>query len=499
LSKKTVIRGEKELLGMVDIEYIRKKHFLEGWSIRKISRNLGVARQTVRKALESSEIPKYKLSKAKKCPVMDPFKNIIRQWLEEDKSAPPKQRHTAKRIYERLCQEYDFPGSESSVRRFVRILKQSTAEVFVPLTADWGEQAQVDWGRAKVYLDSQLTEVSLFCLRLKASLVPFVWASPTEKLEAFLEGHKKAFEWLGGIPAMLVYDNPKTAVTKILRGPYREEHTIFSSLRAHYLFDSEFCNPARGNEKGTVENLVKYVRKNAMVPVPRVSSLEELNQQLLSWCEKQRQLRETDWKQESKALRPLPSTPFRCSRTHIVSSNSLLLFQFDRNHYSVPVKYSRRQLRIETFVDRIEVYDSSKLVTTHDRCYSRGEKIMQLEHYLPVLAVKPRAVKNALVVRKLPEVYQKLRIHLCSKHPEGYREFAKILLLNQEFKYEDVLLAIEEATKAGSLTFSNIRLFLVTRVSNTTVNNSSQTKTMGLEVPVDSPSKFDRLLRGETA
>jgi hypothetical protein len=298
---------------------------------------------------------------------------------------------------------------------------------------------------------------------------------------------------------MLVYDNPKTAVTKILRGPYREEHTIFSSLRAHYLFDSEFCNPARGNEKGTVENLVKYVRKNAMVPVPRVSSLEELNQQLLSWCEKQRQLRETDWKQESKALRPLPSTPFRCSRTHIVSSNSLLLFQFDRNHYSVPVKYSRRQLRIETFVDRIEVYDSSKLVTTHDRCYSRGEKIMQLEHYLPVLAVKPRAVKNALVVRKLPEVYQKLRIHLCSKHPEGYREFAKILLLNQEFKYEDVLLAIEEATKAGSLTFSNIRLFLVTRVSNTTVNNSSQTKTMGLEVPVDSPSKFDRLLRGETA
>lgn len=123
---------------MVDIEYIRKKHFLEGWSIRKISRNLGVARQTIRKALESSEIPKYKLTKAKKCPVMDPFKDIIRQWLEEDKSAPPKQRHTAKRIYERLCEENDFSGSESCVRRFVRILKQRTTELFVPLDSRLG-------------------------------------------------------------------------------------------------------------------------------------------------------------------------------------------------------------------------------------------------------------------------------------------------------------------------------------------------------------------------
>lgn len=134
-----------------------------------------------------------------------------------------------------------------------------------------------------MYLNGKLTEVSLFCLRLKASLVPFVWASPMEKLEAFLEGHKRAFDWLGGVPASLVYDNPKTAVTKILKGPHRQEHTIFSSLKAHYLFDSDFCNPARGNEKGTVENLVKFVRLNTMVPVPSFNSMEELNKHLLSW------------------------------------------------------------------------------------------------------------------------------------------------------------------------------------------------------------------------
>ncbi|WP_243269975.1 IS21 family transposase [Thermanaerosceptrum fracticalcis] len=382
------------MIGMVDKEYIRKKYYIEGWSIRKISRNLHVARQTVRKALQNSEIPKYQLSQEKPCPVLDPYKEIIREWLELDKTQPEKQQHTARRIYHRLCEEYDYTGSETTVRRYVRIVKNELNEAYVPLTADWGEQAQVDWGRAKVYINGKLTEVSLFCLRLKASLVSFVWASPTEKLEGFLEGHRRAFEWLGGIPWNLVYDNPKTAVTKILKGPYREEHKHFSSLRAHYLFDSEFCNPHSGNEKGTVENLVKYVRQNALVPVPEVNSLDELNSMLLNWCEKQRQLRIKDWEQERQELRPLPSAPFKCSSTHMISVSKLLLFQFSRNYYSVPIEYAHRKLRVEAFVDRLEIYDSTKLVAIHDRCYDRGEKIMKLEHYLPILAAKPRAVKN---------------------------------------------------------------------------------------------------------
>jgi transposase len=342
---------------MVDKEYIRKKRLIEGWSIRKISRNLGIARQTVRKALENSNIPQYNLTKEKPSPVLDPYKDIILNWLEEDKSAPRKQVHTARRIYHRLVDEYGFTGGESTVRRYVGLLKQSRVEMFIPLAANWGEQAQVDWGRAKAYIAGKLTEVSLFCLRMKSSLVPFVWAFPTEKLEAFLEGHKLAFEWLNGVPETLIYDNPKTAVTRILKGPFREEHKVFSSLKAHYLFDSDFCNPASGNEKGTVENLVKYVRRNALVPVPRVKSINELNQILIAWCEKQRRLRHKDWEQEQSGLRELPSVPFKCATTKMISSSRLLLFQFDRNYYSVPVNYGNRNLRIEAFVDRIEVYD----------------------------------------------------------------------------------------------------------------------------------------------
>jgi transposase len=486
---------------MVDIEYIRKKHFIEGWSIRKISRNLQLSRQSVRKALKSSEIPKYNLSKAKKCPVLDPYKDIIRELLEQDELAPRKQHITAKVIYEKLCNEHDFTGSESTVRRFVGTEKKRHLEMFIPLSADWGEQAQVDWGRAKVFLNGKLIEVSLFCLRLKASLVPFVWASPTEKLEGFLEGHKRAFEWLGGVPANLVYDNPKTAVTKILKGPYRQEHTVFSSLKAHYLFDSEFCNPASGNEKGTVENLVKFVRRNAMVPVPRVQSLDELNKKLLDWCQRQQKIRFKDWEPERQELRPLPASPFKCSRTHIVSASRLLLFQFDRNHYSVPVEYGYRKLRIESFVDRIEVYDSAKLVTVHARCYSRGQKVMQLQHYLPLLAKKPRAVKNALVIRKLPEVYQKLRVYLCSKEPEGYREFAKILLLNQEFNFEDVLFAVEESMKLKCPNLATIKQILLSKEQRTITGKTQTVAELmpKLDVPVDNPSKFNQLLGGAIA
>ena len=238
----------------------------------------------MRKALASAEVPRYRRSKPRPFPVMDPYRDIIMEWLEGDRTAPRKQRHTAKRVYDRLVEEYGFRGAESTVRRFVRLLRGSTPEAYVPLAADYGEQAQVDWARAMVKIGGASTVAYLFCLRMRASGVCFSWAFPTEKLEAFLAGHRLAFEWLGGVPAQCIYDNPKTAVVKILAGPYRQEHEYFSHLRAHYLFESCFCNPGRAHEKGAAENLVGYVRRNALVPVPDVACWEELNAHLLGWC-----------------------------------------------------------------------------------------------------------------------------------------------------------------------------------------------------------------------
>ena len=447
------------MLKMVDIEFIRKKHFVDGWSVRRISRQLRLARQTVRKALHRTEPPRYEREHAR--PVVGPFEPVIQRWLEEDLEAPPKQRHTAKRVYDRLVAEYGFTGHEASVRRAVARLRPKTAEVFVPLAVGWGQQAQVDWGQAVVHMAGQPVVGHLFCLRMRTSQVPFVWAAPTEKLEAFLEGHVRAFDWLGGAPATCLYDNPKTAVVRILAGPNRQEHEVFSSLRAHYLFESVFCRPAEGHEKGAVENLVGYARRNALVPIPDVASWDELNAHLLAWCERERRRLADRWVSEAAALRPLPPVGFRPALTRLAPVSPSSLVRVDQNRYSVPGRYVGRTLLVRVFTERIEAWDGDALVAEHARCYGRGETVMQIEHYLPTIARKPRAATHAAVVEQMPTIYGQVRTRLCGAHLEGYRDFAAILLLHREFPAEAVQAALEEAWDRDCLSPSAVRQLVI--------------------------------------
>jgi len=452
---------------MVDIEFIRKKHFVEGWSIRMIARQLKVSRQSVRKALESAEVPHYELAKPRPNPVMDPYRETILVWLAQDEQAPKKQRHTATRIYDRLVTEHGFNGAESTVRRFVAQLTDKQPEVFNPLEAAWGQQAQNDWGQAQVEIAGQMVVVHLFCSRLRASGVPFAWASPTEKLEAFLEGHCRAFAWFGGVPAECLYDNPKTAVVRILAGPQREEHAVFASLRAHYLFESIFCRPAQGHEKGAVENLVGYVRRNALVPIPSFPAWEALNAHLLAWCEQERRRLADKWAKERAALRSLPGRPFRAAVLRLASVSRLSLVTVDCSRYSVPCKYVGRTLQVAVFTDKLEVYDAKALVACHLRSHQRGQTILVLEHYLPVLARKPRAVSHAAVVSQMPEVYAAVRDELCHARRDGYREFASILLLHQEFAATAVESALGEARQRGCLSAAAVRQILINQHSPT--------------------------------
>jgi transposase len=450
---------------MVDIEFIRKKHLVEGWSVRKIGRQVGVSRQSVRKALLSAEPPRYRLTARRACPVMDPFRAVIQAWLDADAQAPPKQRHTGTRIYARLVAEHGFAGAEVTVRRFVRALRGAAPEVFIPLGAGWGQQAQVDWGQATVSIAGQSVVAHLFCLRLRASGVPFVWAAPTEKLEAFLEGHRRAFAWLGAVPAECVYDNPKTAVVKILAGPAREEHAVFASLRAHYLFDSLFCRPGEAHEKGAVEHLVGYARRNALVPVPDVPSWDALNAHLLAWCDRERRRLADRWGREQPRLRPLPAHPFACALTRFVVVSRMSLVQADRVRYSVPCRYVGRTLRLALSTGRVEVFDGAERVADHDRCYRRGETILALAHYLPALARKPRAALHAAVVEQLPPVYAAVRDRLRRAEPTGYRAFVAILLLHREFPAAAVTAALEEAVARGCVQADAVRQLLLNRAA----------------------------------
>lgn len=480
---------------MVDKEYIRKLHFLEGWSIRKINRQLPVSRQTIRKMLKDSEIPKYKLEKSRPSPVMDQYRPILTQWIIDDQAAPPKQRHTATRMYERLRDEYQFTGASSTVRRVVAQLRQSVPECFIPLTAAPGEQIQVDFGHAQVIIGGVDTKVCLFCMRLKYSQVPFVMAFPTERLEAFLEGHVQGFAYFGGIPKQGLYDNAKTQVVKILEGPKREEHEWFSSLRSHYLFDSHFCRPRHGNEKGAVENLVKYVRQHALVPVPSFDNWEELNVSLRKWCVEEKDKCQAAWSLEQQALRPLPATAFRAARPQIVKVSRYSLVVVDRNRYSVPTKYVSQNLIARAYVDRIEILDRERIIAAHPRYYSRGQTSLQLEHYLTALERKPHAVTHATVVRQLPGPFQQVRERMEQAHSTGYKDFLEVLLLMREYSLEEVSQAITAIGPAMSNIVS-LRQYLAYKPGQESTRASIDYLTATQLITAADTSQYDRLLRG---
>ena len=241
--------------------------------------------------------PEYERRKPHAQPVMDPVKAIIDQWLEQDKTQPPKQRHTAKRIHERLREEYGFHGAESTVRYYVALCALAIASqgerrrelgnvngVFIPLVYAPGQMAQVDFGEAEVIIAGEQLTAQIFRLRMCYSKQSFVMALPNQSQEAFFEGHVRAFDFLGGVPEQLVYDNLKTAVNKVLKGRDREEQVSFIAFRSHYLFESRFCTPAQAHEKGLVEGLVGYSRRNFLAPMPEEATWDDLNRYLWEKC-----------------------------------------------------------------------------------------------------------------------------------------------------------------------------------------------------------------------
>jgi transposase len=440
------------VLRMVDVEFI-KLRARDGWSIREISRRTGWSRQTIRKALAAPAAPpRYELSAPRPSPVMGPYLEVVRQWLADDEEAPPKQRHTARRIYDRLVSEHGFSGAEVTVRQaVVRLRGERPREPFVPLEAPFGRIAQADFGSAVVTIAGERREVALFCLRAKASKVPFVVAYPTERLEAFLAGHVEAFAFFGGVFAELWYDNAKTAVTRILAGLERDEHECLSALRAHYLFASSFCTPGAANEKGSVENLVGYVRRNALVPYTRsFPTLEALNAHLRAWCERERARHGEAWRIEKAALGELPAWPFSPSVSRPVVASKVAMVSVDRVRYSVPVACAGMSLRAESFVDRVELYRGADQVAAHARSYARGETVLELAHYLEAFARKPRAALSCAALAGADPVFLRAR-DLARSRADGHRRFAEILLLGRELGLERLAAALEECLEAGAL------------------------------------------------
>jgi len=444
-------------------EQIRRAFFIEGKSIRQIARERHHDRRTVRAAIRDAGPSRYKLTEPRSRPVLGPYVAIIDECLAKDQLSPPKQHHTSRRIYHRLVEEHGYTGGESTVRDYVRKHRARQRPVFIPLAYEPGEDAQVDFGEAMVIMKGRPLTVQLFVGRLCFSKIPFLTASPNQQQEALFEGHDKAFDFFGGVPHTVWYDRMSQAVKKALPGHRPEEQEAFIAFRSHYLFESRFCNPREAHEKGLVENLVGYARRNYMVPVPEVDSFRELNDLLRQRClaEARRRLRgETQtigklWEQERPHLLPLPVHPFPCCRTVPVRPNRLSMVTFQTNRYSVPVEYASGVLLLRAFVDRVEITDGTRVVAVHERCYGREQDILDVFHYLPLLKQRPGAFDHAkpLKMWKRPAVLDRYLARLRERlsYRAATMEFLRVVELCVTHSLDEVAVAVEQAMTLGSL------------------------------------------------
>ena len=341
---------------------IRRAVLVEGKSERAVASEFGVARETVRKMLRYAVPPGYRRRQAPRRPKLGPWLGMIDAILEDDKKHPKKQRHTAKRIFERLRAEHAYTGGYTIVKDYVRQYTLRHQEMFVPLTHAAG-QAQADFGEALVVVGGVEQKAHYLAMDLPHSDDCFVMAFPAETREAFLEGHVQAFAYFGGVPSCILYDNTRLAVAKILGDGTRQKTRAFSELQSHYLFAEKFGRPGKGNDKGKVEGLVGYARRNFMVPIPRVNSWEELNKQLREQCQARRARRlrgheETigeRFERDRAVFLPLPASAYEACEKEAARVSSMSLVRYRTNDYSAPTEYGYRDVLVKGYVHEVVV------------------------------------------------------------------------------------------------------------------------------------------------
>jgi transposase len=495
-------------------EQIRREYEFGVGTIRGVSRKLGVHRRLVREALISA-VPAESTPPERKLRKLAASSAFIDRILIEDRQAPPKQRHTAHRIWQRLSSEVPgFNGSERSVRSYVhrkrRELGLLQREVFVPQSYNWGVEAQCDWYEACAILGGERIKLQVFEMRSMASGGAYHRAYTHATQQAFLEAHERAFQYFDGVFKLLRYDNLRSAVQKILRGYRREETSRFIAFRSHWRFQSEFCNPARGNEKGGVEGEGGYFRRNHWVPLPEARDLEELNVYLEQCC-KQDQRRILDGRTETVGaamlyeqpyLMPLAAEPFDLSESSFPTVDGLGCVRVRTNRYSTPLPPGT-VVEAKLRADYIEVWHEGVRVAQHERCYSRQQKILDLEHYLDVLRKKPGALAGSTPLAqwreagRWPECFDRLWQALNTRHgrQEGTRQMIELLSYGPHEGWDRLRTAVEEAHSLGCQDIAAIRhLLLAGRMTKPAVATIDIGALARYERPQPLLNNYDELL-----
>ena len=467
------------MLRMDQVHVIRHKVLVEGRSIRKTAKELGVSRNTVRKYLKVSE-PVREEPRQRVRPVAEAATPAIDKILEDwDARSTRKQRVTGTRLHRELRKRGVVVGV-TTVRAYLREKRRLAAEVFIPLVYRPGEVAQVDFFEVSVEIEGQRLKVWMFLIYMMYSGRTFAQLYERCDQVSFLDGHVRAFAHLGGIPCRLVYDNLTSAVKKIVRGD-RDLTGRFKALVSHYLFEPCFARPGEGHDKGGIESRGKGVRLAHLVPVPRGSSLDAISLELQADLDQ-----ECQWKrdaagrtvaerfdQEAQRMRPLPSRPFEASRVICVRVSSSAKVQIDGAWYSVPSTWASQDATAYVGVDSIRLcWRDNEIICERA---SKGDKQIRYRHYLPELAHKPQAVRQVAVelIRELGEPYDKLWCLLVETHGErqAARTLSHILGAIVDHGEKEVGLALE-------------RSLAVDRIDLLALAQRLQPSTQILEVPV---------------
>jgi transposase len=463
-----VQKGKEVYRDMEQWLEIRKRVLREGVSKRQILRETGMHWTTLEKILQHSCPPDYQRTQIPHKPKMGPYLERVRQILEEDRYVHKKQRHTAKRIWQRL-QEEGFTGGYTIVKDAVRQIKRTSKEVFLPLKHPPGE-AQVDFGYALVKMAGVLRKVAFFVMALPHSDAFFVKAYERECTETFWDGHVQAFNFFGGVPRRISYDNSRVMISKIIGPRERELTDGFKQLISHYLFDVHFCLVRRANEKGVVEGLVKYARQNFMVPVPQVRDFAQLNAMLLQGCQNDLRRRVRGHSQnkeqvlltEQLSFLSLPFAPFEACRTQPGRVNSELLVRFDDNDYSVPMEYAYQDVVVKGDPDSIKICRLHEVIAVHQRCWAREQQIFNPYHYLPLLERKPHALPFAKPFDdwELPRCFEILHERMCLEQEHGTREYIGVLRLLETHSLDALTRAVEQALRRRITSKEGVEQFL---------------------------------------
>ena len=440
------------------IARVRRAFYVQGWSVKRICRELHLSRNTVRKVLRSDDTAFSYERERQPMPKIGPWQDELNRLLVANHGKPSRERLTLVRIYEEL-HALGYAGSYDAVRRYAKSWAKeqgsATADAYVPLFFPPGDAYQFDWSHEIVVINGVTTTVKVAHVRLCHSRMMFVRAYPRETQEMVFDAHDRAFAFFGGACTRGIYDNMKTAVETVFVGKDRQYNRRFLQMCSHYLVQPVACTPASGWEKGQVENQVGLVRERFFTPRLRFKNYDELNAWLLDKCiayaRAHRHIDQPDrtiWNvfEEERGKLVDYRGPFDGFHAVPASVSKTCLVRFDNNKYSVRSTAVGRPVEIHAYADRIVMRQDGVTIAEHARCYGRGETIYDPWHYVPVLARKPGALRNGAPFRAwvLPSAMERVRRRLRDAD-DGDRQMVAVLAAVPDDGIQAVEAACQEA------------------------------------------------------